>query len=124
MANERARDARREALLSQLRAAGGRALSLRDLMQRARLHPGERTEVKRLLRDLARDGKLLRDGKRFSLPAATPGPPDAVPITTGGKRSALGRRPGLGVVGTLTRHRDGYGFVARLDRKGGEGFVP
>jgi len=124
MANERARDARREALLSQLRAAGGRALSLHDLMQRARLHPGERTEVKRLLRDLARDGKLLRDGKRFSLPAATPGPPDAVPITTGGKRSALGRRPGLGVVGTLTRHRDGYGFVARLDRKGDDVFVP
>jgi ribonuclease R len=28
------------------------------------------------------------------------------------------------VVGTLTRHRDGFGFVARLDRRGEDVFVP
>jgi ribonuclease R len=94
---------------------------VREIMQRARMHPGERTEVKRLLRDLAREGKLLRDGKRFSLQAATPGPASGAPRTVGGKRTPLGRG---GVVGTLTRHRDGYGFVARLDRQGEDVFVP
>ncbi|HET9551669.1 MAG TPA: ribonuclease R, partial [Anaeromyxobacteraceae bacterium] len=33
-------------------------------------------------------------------------------------------RPGRGVVGTLTRHRDGFGFVARLDRAGEDVFLP
>jgi ribonuclease R len=31
---------------------------------------------------------------------------------------------GKGVVGTLSRHRDGFGFVARLDRQGEDVFVP
>ncbi|HET7753518.1 MAG TPA: ribonuclease R [Anaeromyxobacteraceae bacterium] len=31
---------------------------------------------------------------------------------------------GTRVVGTLTRHRDGYGFVAPIDRKGEDVFVP
>src|SRR5918912_213000 len=35
---------------------------------------------------------------------------------TGGRRR--------GVVGTLTKHRDGYGFVARIDRAGDDIFVP
>ena len=127
MADERAREVRREALMAQLRAASGRALSVRDLMQRARLHPGERTEVKRTLRDLAREGKLLRDGKRFSLPGARPAQP-AAPRTVGGRGRAPGDKAhglrGRGLLGTLTRHRDGYGFVARLDRQGDDVFVP
>ena len=28
------------------------------------------------------------------------------------------------MLGTLTRHRDGFGFVARLDRKGEDVFLP
>ncbi len=92
-------------------------------MQRARLHPGERTDVKRVLRDLAREGKLLRDGNRFSLPGVRPDAAPAAPRTIGGKGSTLGLRR-RGLVGTLTRHRDGYGFVARLDRQGEDVFVP
>src|SRR5512143_739524 len=67
---EGSQDRRREALLEQLRRAAGGPLSLRELMQRAGLHPGERTEAKRALRDLAKDGTVVRDGKRFALPAA------------------------------------------------------
>jgi ribonuclease R len=120
-------EARASALVDALRAAGGKALSVRELMQRAKLHPGERTEVKRALRDLARDGKLLRDGKRFSLPGARPAPaPERTgrqrAALRGGARTPLGRR--RGIVGTLTRHRDGYGFVKRLDGKGDDVFVP
>jgi ribonuclease R len=113
---------RREALLEELRRAAGRPLSLRELMQRARLHPGERTEAKRTLRELAREGVLLRDGKRFAVPApkqAREGAP-ARGLPPAGRP---GRGRG-GILGTLKKHRDGFGFVARLDRKGDDVFVP
>ena len=95
MTDDGARANRREALLEQLRAAGGKALSVRDLMQRARLHPGERSEVKRALRDLVREGELLRDGKRFSLLGAKPVADSPAPRTVSGKRLPLGRRRGI-----------------------------
>jgi ribonuclease R len=117
-------------LLEQLRAAGGKLLSVHDLMQRARIHPGERTAVKRTLRQLAQEGLLLRDGKRFALAgasgekdkAARSGPPRVMGGTSGPRPPA--HRGRGGVVGTLTRHRDGYGFVARIDRDGEDIFVP
>ena len=93
-------------------------------MQRARIHPGERTAVKQTLRDLSKEGTLTRDGKRYALPGEAPAP--ATPRVvggTGGARPAVQRR-GNTVIGTLTRHRDGYGFVARLDRDGEDIFVP
>jgi ribonuclease R len=134
---DRRREARTAQLLEKLREAGGKPLGIRELMQRAKLHPGERTEVKRTLRDLARDGKLRRDGKRFSVP-----PPAAGGTAGAGQRHAPAASPRgrgrpmpvgpgapagrarRGILGTLTRHRDGYGFVARLDRKGDDVFVP
>ena len=128
--------ARRERLLAQLREAAGRPLSLREIMQRAGMHPGERTDAKRVLRDLAREGVLSRDGNRFSMPSAAPRP-EGVPTHAargGGPRGGArpvnlatrAARPGRlpQTVGTLTRHRDGYGFVARLDRAGEDVFVP
>jgi ribonuclease R len=124
---ERGQDRRREALLGELRRAAGKALSVRELMQRARLHPGERTEVKRTLRDLARDGTLLRDGKRFSVPAPSPrpSPPEGEreerSAAHGARRRAAAKG---GLLGTLKKHRDGFGFVARLDRKGDDVFLP
>ncbi|HEY6888963.1 MAG TPA: hypothetical protein VI300_14320, partial [Solirubrobacter sp.] len=88
-------EARSSALVDVLRAAGGKPLGVGELMQRAKLHPGERTEVKRALRDLTREGKLLRDGKRFSLPGARPA---AAPERTGRQKAALrgGARTPLG----------------------------
>jgi ribonuclease R len=114
------RDHRTAILLEKLREAGGKPLGVREVMQRAGLHPGERTDVKRALRDLAREGTLRRDGKRFAMPGApAPAPPGR---RIGGGTRPLARR--RGVLGTLTRHRDGYGFVARLDRQGEDVFVP
>jgi ribonuclease R len=116
---------RRVALLEQLRRAGGKALSLRELMQRARLHPGERTDAKRALRDLAHEGTVSRDGKRWSVPA----PPGAqapqgtlAPARGAGRPRLRAGRAGT-LLGTLKKHRDGFGFVARLDRKGEDVFV-
>ena len=118
-----AHERRRTAVLDELRRAGGKALSVRELMQRAKLHPGERTDVKRALRDLAREGVLHRDGKRFSLPGAKPAaaPGGALAPARSAPRRPAGRNQ---VLGTLKKHRDGYGFVARLDRKGDDVFVP
>ena len=132
MAHDERRERRAALLLDKLREAGGKPLGIGEIMQRARLHPGERTEVKRALRDLAREGKLSRDGKRYALPSAQPpeAPEPAAPGGPQGTPRAHGTsllRPGgrrRGILGTLTRHRDGYGFVARIDRKGDDVFVP
>jgi ribonuclease R len=130
---ERKQD-RSEALVAELRRAAGKPLSVQDLMQRARIHPGERTEVKRALRNLAREGTVLKDGKRYSVPSAGGG---RAPALHGQRRDAkpaalapsrrgpgAGLRGGPGLLGTLKKHRDGFGFVARLDRKGDDVFVP
>jgi ribonuclease R len=124
MKNEDKQGRRRAALLDELRKGAGKLLGVNELMQRARLHPGERTDAKRFLRDLVQEGLAVRDGKRYGLAGAKAAPPSekGAPRAPRGE----GRRPagGKGIVGTLTRHRDGYGFVARLDRAGEDVFVP
>ncbi|BDG07207.1 ribonuclease R [Anaeromyxobacter paludicola] len=127
-------DRRRERLVAQLREGAGQPASIGELMQKARIHPGERTEVKRVLRDLTREGLVLRAGKRFWLRGAEK--PAAGPRSGGGRPSRPAAEPerrarppaalsrGAGLLGTLTRHRDGYGFVARVDRAGEDVFVP
>ncbi len=121
MAHDGSHGRRREALLEELRKTDGKPVGVRELMQRARLHPGELTEVKRALRELVREGAAVSEGKRFSLPGARP---------AGEKGRLAAPRPGRlaghagTIVGTLVRHRDGFGFVARLDRQGDDVFVP
>jgi ribonuclease R len=121
MSDQIKRERRQEALLSALRSAG-RPAGVKELLQRAGLHAGDQTEAKRVLRELVRDGVATRDGKRYALAGPSAG--------EGGRASTperAGKRPGGrsdGVLGTLTRHRDGFGFVARLDRKGEDVFLP
>jgi ribonuclease R len=96
-------------------------------MQRAGIHPGERTEVKRVLRGLGREGAVLRDGKRWVVPGARPSPAPAGALAAPrARRGGAHPRPGRsgGVLGTLKKHRDGFGFVARIDRQGDDVFVP
>jgi ribonuclease R len=113
-------ESRRESLLRALAGAGGRPVSAGDLLQRARLHPGERSAVEQVLRDLVKEGRLRREGKRFAL--ATPAEAAAgAPVSRATHRPSLG---GRGIVGTLSRHREGFGFVSRLDRRGEDVFVP
>jgi ribonuclease R len=121
----------RAALLAELRKAAGKPLSVPEVMSRAHIHPGERTEVKRALRDLAREGVLRRDARRFTLPAGDAGAGEASAAPAARPRGlALPRRspPAAGrggaLLGTLKKHRDGYGFIARLDRKGEDVFLP
>jgi ribonuclease R len=124
MANHQATNQRRDALLDLLRQAGGKPLGIGELMQRARIHPGERTAVKRTLRDLTHEGIVHRDGKRFSVPGAKPAPaePGGLAVPHPPRPILAGARGTL--VGTLKKHRDGFGFMARIDRKGDDVFVP
>ena len=62
----------RATLLAELGKATGKPISVQEIMARARIHPGERTQVKRVLRDLTREGVLRRDAKRFTLPGTAP----------------------------------------------------
>jgi len=116
-------DTLRATLVAELGRAAGKPLSVEEIMARARIHPSERTKVKRALRDLAREGVLRRDAKRFTLPGATSLPPAgrALPAAW---RPPLGRGRARQVLGTLKKHRDGFGFVARLDRQGDDVFLP
>jgi ribonuclease R len=148
------RDRRRDAIMKALTHFAGKPAGLKELLHEGGLHAGEQTEVKRHLRDLVAEGLVHRDGKRwnltggFSPPAPGEAPrsgrtSEAHPAPRAGRTSVehsaprAGRAPeeqpaprsgraagGRGVIGTLTRHRDGFGFVARLDRAGEDVFLP
>jgi ribonuclease R len=120
MIEREGKDRREEALVDAIRAAG-RPLSVGDAMHRAQIHPGERTAVKRALRELIREGRIVRTGKRFSIAGGVPAPAAPARIV-GGRRTA--GRGGRGVLGTFTRARGGFGFVSRADRQGEDVFVP
>ena len=128
MTDQNRRERRRDALLSALRATG-RPAGVKELLQKAELHHGDETEAKRMLRDLVKDGQVTHDGKRYALSGAAAGG------GAGGRSPVRAGRPGhgppggggrgaSGLLGTLTRHRDGFGFVARLDRAGEDIFLP
>ncbi|HET6414626.1 MAG TPA: ribonuclease R [Anaeromyxobacter sp.] len=117
------KDTLRATLLLELGRAAGKPLSVEEVMARSRIHPGERTLVKRALRDLTREGVLRRDAKRFALPSGTAPPPAGRGLPAAG-RPRLGRGGAGQVLGTLKKHRDGFGFLARLDRKGDDVFLP
>ncbi|MCX5731978.1 MAG: hypothetical protein NTY18_11665 [Deltaproteobacteria bacterium] len=48
-------DVRPEALVAELRRAGGRAISLPDLLQRAHLHPNALRMAKKVMKQLVRE---------------------------------------------------------------------
>jgi ribonuclease R len=147
MNDQKRRERRQDALLSALRAAG-RPAGVSELLQRAGLHDSDQTDAKRILRDLVKDGVATREGKRYAVAEAAPARPAAggpgragspsggrgagggsggrgggAGGVSGGRGGGDGGRGG-GVLGTLTRHRDGFGFVARLDRSGEDIFLP
>jgi ribonuclease R len=126
-------------------AAADHALGVREVMGRLSINPGALTEMKRHLRDMVRDGLILKDGKRYrpatdkgrELPVpkrlakrGEPGPVTALPKPVLiYKRDPEGKRKGSRggpktIIGALKKHRDGYGFVERYDSEGDDVFVP
>ena len=112
-----------EALVAELRRTAGKAVSLPEILPRMGVHPRARRAAAKVMKTLVRDGAVREVGGRFEIPA--PKAPERA-------RQARGQAPGQGgkaleggkgLVGFFTRHRDGFGFLARLDRQGPDLFV-
>ena len=56
----------------QLVSTAGRLVGIQELLRVGGIHPGEQTQLKRLLRELVKQGRLTRDGKRFGVPGEKP----------------------------------------------------
>jgi len=78
-------------------------LGAAELLRSTGLHGGQRTELKRALRALVKEGRVERSGQRFTLAGRRVPKPEA-------GRAAPSRRGRL-LEGTLSVHRDGFGFV-------------
>jgi ribonuclease R len=79
-------------------------LGVAELLRASGLPGGQHTEVKRTMRALVREGRVERAGQRFSLAGRRPAAKD-------GHRPVPGARGRKVLEGTLTVHRDGFGFV-------------
>ncbi len=65
-------------------------LGLKELQRAGGFHPGQQTELKRVLRELVRDGQLEKQGKRYIAPGARL--PSAPPGAGAGKRTPVARK--------------------------------
>ena len=65
----------------------------------------QRTEVKREMRALVKSGRVERSGERFALPGRK------APVQTGRRSGSPGGDSRKVLEGTLSVHRDGFGFV-------------
>lgn len=89
-------------ILSLLQQRANRPLGLKEIQDTLDLNAGERKSIGRVLKNMVKDGTLVQlKGGRFTLP---------------GKVNL--------VVGTISVHRDGYGFVAPVDSNAHDVFIP
>ncbi|MGK2945397.1 MAG: ribonuclease R [Desulfuromonadales bacterium] len=89
-------------ILDLLQQRANRPLSLKEIQETLVLSASERKSVGKILKSMVKDGILVQlKGGRFALP---------------GKVNLI--------VGTLSVHRDGYGFVTPVDDKAQDVFVP
>src|SRR5210317_1055386 len=89
-------------ILDLLQKHASRPLSLREIQETLELSAGERKSLGKTLKGLVKEGSLVQlKGGRFALP----------------KKVNL-------VVGRLSVHRDGYGFVVPADSEREDLFVP
>ncbi|WP_426746061.1 ribonuclease R [Myxococcus faecalis] len=56
-------------LLQQILSDADHPLGIKELLRLAGLHPGQQTELKRALRELVRQGAIVKEGKRFLRPS-------------------------------------------------------
>ncbi len=133
----------------QLVSSAGRLVGVQELLRVGGINPGEQTNLKRVLRELVKQGKLVRDGKRFGIPGEKPvqksgpawqGKPPPKLTHTATKKSAPpareARAPGKGpprtrtargktVTGIIHHHRDGFAFLKPIVGQDSEDlFIP
>ncbi len=110
--------------LKQFLAAADHPLGVKELLRLAGLHAGHQTALKRTLRELVRQGQVLKEGKRFRLDEEPPARAAREGHRKGRKAPVPTREESAQVEGTLSVHRDGYGFVRPLSGEGEDVFLP
>ncbi|HYI01781.1 ribonuclease R [Hyalangium sp.] len=109
--------------LKQFLADADHPLGVKELLRLAGLHAGQQTALKRALRELVRQGHILKEGKRFLLQERHgERTEDAEPVRRKGPMST--RPESVQLEGILHIHRDGYGFVHPLSGLGENVFLP
>ncbi|WP_224361041.1 ribonuclease R [Hyalangium versicolor] len=109
--------------LRQILADADHPLGVKELLRLAGMHPGEQTTLKRTLREMVRQGEILKEGKRFRLEQRRA--ESSEPERRKGRKGPLPTRSEpTQVEGILTVHRDGYGFVRPLSGEGDDVFLP
>ncbi len=119
-------------LLKQLLADADHPLGIKELLRLAGLHPGQQTVLKRMLRELVRQGDILKEGKRFVPRVPSRREPEARAREQGGAaawrqgspESSGRRREGWPQGKDLRKqgsHAGPGGFAARRQDAGGRG---
>ncbi|MBI5546673.1 MAG: ribonuclease R [Deltaproteobacteria bacterium] len=107
-----------------------KALGLGEILTQLQASPGQRTELKRLMRELVKQARVVKDGKRFRVEGIGKDEAGAKGADDGQTReppligSRAGRAGGRFLIGTLRRHADGYGFVEPLTGRGSGYYLP
>lgn len=114
--------------LKQILADADHPLGVKELLRLAGLHPGHQTWLKRILREMVRQGGIIKEGKRFLLEPVSGGrssDEEAEPSRRKGRKGSIPTRPeSVQLEGVLHVHRDGYGFVHPLSGEGENVFLP
>ena len=114
--------------LKQILATADHPLGLKELLRLAGLHATHQTTLKRALRELIRQGDIIKEGKRFLLePSQAQRYVDDAPAPERrkGRKGSVPTRPEtVQLEGLLHVHRDGYGFVHPLTGEGENVFLP
>jgi len=115
--------------LKQFLATADHPLGVKELLRLAGLHASHQTSLKRILREMVRQGDIIKEGKRFLL---EPGQAEryaeaaeAEPPSRKGRKGPVPTRPeSVHLEGILHVHRDGFGFVHPLTGEGENVFLP
>jgi ribonuclease R len=100
-------------------------LGVKELLRLAGLHAGHQTALKRTLREMVRKGQVLKEGKRFRVEEEEQRPRAEPEGRRKGRKGPVPtRQESSQVEGTLSVHRDGYGFVRPLSGEGDDVFLP
>jgi ribonuclease R len=110
--------------LKRFLAEADHPLGVKELLRLAGLHPGHQTSLKRTLRELVRQGQIIKDGKRFRVEEERRAPAEHEQRPKGRKGPVPTRPESSQVEGVLSMHRDGYGFVRPLSGEGEDVFLP
>ncbi|MCE9670422.1 ribonuclease R [Myxococcus stipitatus] len=111
-------------LLQQILVDADHPLGIKELLRLAGLHPGQQTDLKRTLRELVRQGSIIKEGKRFL--RARPRREDVAGPRPGrpaheGERLERPRQPGGGPRGGPAREHGFERGPARPERRGPRG---